>query len=208
MTWIIIILTIIISILSFSNDSLMGRLQFNAYRISHHNEIYRFFTYGFIHADWIHLAVNVFVLYSFGGIVELYYGQVFEEKSGFYFVLLYCGGILFSTLASFVKQKDNPYYNAVGASGAVSAVVFASILFNPSGSMMIFMLPFEIPAIVFGILYLVYSAYMAKKAQDNIGHDAHFWGAVFGIVFTLALKPGLAADFFDKTLSMARNLLV
>ncbi|MHC1707120.1 MAG: rhomboid family intramembrane serine protease [Bacteroidales bacterium] len=202
MTLIIIIITAIISLLALNDRSLMHRLQFNAYRVRHNNEIYRFFTYGFVHADWVHLAVNLFVLYSFGEAVDFFYGGVFNEKASFYFILLYSGGILFSTLPSYLKQKDNPYYNAVGASGAVSAIVFTSILFNPGGRIGFLFLPFDIPAIIFGVLYLIYSAYMAKRGQDNIGHDAHFWGAIFGIVFTLAIKPSLGSVFLAKVMDM------
>ena len=198
MTLIIIILTAIVSILALNNDDWMYKLKFNAYNIRHHNEIYRFFTYGLVHADWMHMAVNLFVLYSFGGVVEHFYRELFAEKANFYFVLLYIGGIIFSTLASYVKHKDDPTYNAVGASGAVSAVLFASILLYPSGKIGFLFLPFEIPAVAFGLLYLIYSAYMAKKGRDNIGHDAHFWGAVFGMVFTLGLRPTLALDFIQK----------
>ena len=104
-------------------------------------------------------------------------------------MLLYLGGILFSTLIDFKKHKNDPYYNAVGASGAVSAVVFASILLYPEGRLMVFPLPFAFPSWIFGALYLIYSAYMGKKGADNIGHNAHFWGAIFGLVFILILIP-------------------
>jgi membrane associated rhomboid family serine protease len=113
-------------------------------------------------------------------------------------MLLYVGGLIFSILADFGKHKDDPGYNAVGASGAVSAVVFANIILFPSGSLYLFPFPFPIPSIVFGILYLVYSAYMAKRGRGNIGHNAHFWGSVYGIVLTLALKPKLAVLFWQQ----------
>ena len=105
---------------------------------------------------------------------------------------------MLSVLPSFGKHKDDPAYNAVGASGAVSAVVFASILFVPLGKIYLFFVPIGIPAFIFGGLYLIYSAYMAKRAKDNIGHDAHFWGALFGIVFTIALKPKIFLYFIDQ----------
>ena len=202
MTLIILLITGAISLLAFSNRDIMLRFQFNAYSIKHRNEWWRFFTYAFLHADLMHMAVNLFVLYSFGGLVEEFYSFTFPDKGHFYYILLYLGGILFSTLASFLKHKDNLYYNAVGASGAVSAVVFASIIFHPAGQIAFILLPVPIPAVVFGILYLIYSAYMAKRGQDNIGHDAHFWGAIFGIVFTLLLKPALALSFLEKASSI------
>jgi membrane associated rhomboid family serine protease len=192
----IIILTAGISLFAFNNQELFYRLKFNAYLIHHSKQLYRFFTYGFIHADWGHLLVNMFVLFSFGRAVELSFAHFFGMKGSFYFVLLYAGGIVFSTLASFARHKNNEYYNAVGASGAVSAVLFSSILMNPQMAIMFIFFPIPIPAWIFGILYLIYSAYMAKRGTDNIGHDAHFWGAVFGLVFTAAINPSFVPDFF------------
>jgi membrane associated rhomboid family serine protease len=113
-------------------------------------------------------------------------------------MLLYVGGIMFSVLFDFGRHKNDIGYNAVGASGAVSAIVFASILLYPAGGVYLFFIPIEIPSPVFGILYLIYSVYMGRRGGDNIGHDAHFWGAIFGIVFTLALKPQLALDFVNE----------
>jgi membrane associated rhomboid family serine protease len=198
MTLIIIIVSVAISLLAFYNGELSQKLRFNAYAIKQYREWYRFLTYGFIHADYIHLLVNMFVLYSFGRVVENYFGILFPGKANFYYIILYVGGILISVAAAYNKHKDNPYYNAVGASGAVSAVVFSSILFQPTGGIRFLFLPFSIPAVVFGILYLVYSAYMAKRAKDNIGHDAHFWGAVFGVVYTIAIKPKIVFYFFEQ----------
>ena len=192
----IIALTALISILAFSNRELFRRFVFNAYDIKHFKHGYRFLSYALIHADWIHLLINMMVLYSFGQVVEAYYGFIFGPKGIFYYVLLYIGGIVLSTTPSYGKHRDDYTYSAVGASGAVSAVVFASILFDPLNKIYLFMLPIGIPAVIFAVLYLVYSWYMAKRNIDNIGHDAHFWGAVFGFVFTLALKPSLINHFF------------
>jgi membrane associated rhomboid family serine protease len=199
--YLIIIITALVSILSFNDRSLLDKLRFNAFDIKHNREGWRFFTYALVHADWIHLLVNMYVLYSFGDIVLQILGYHFGYKATVYFLLLYVGGILFATLFDFGKYKEDFSYNAVGASGAVSAVVFASILLYPQGTIYFFFIPFPIPSVIFGILYLVYSAYMSKKGKDNIGHSAHFWGAVFGIVFTIALKPVFATKFLDYILS-------
>lgn len=198
MTLYIIIVTAIVSILAFSNHQLMDKLKFNAYFIKHSSEGWRFLSYGLVHADWVHLVINMFVLYSFGSAVEYYYSYFFPTKSLFYFFMLYVGGIAMSILSSFGKHKDNLYYNAVGASGAVSAVVFASIVFNPMAPIRFIFIPIDIPAFIFGGAYLFYSWYMARKGNDSIGHDAHFWGAIFGIVFTIALKPSLATYFISR----------
>ena len=199
---IIIASTAIISIYAFTNPLVFDRLKFNAYDIKHDNQWWRFFSYGLLHAGWGHLLINMFVLFSFGRTVIEGYEILFGAKGYLYFILLYIGGILFSTLVDYGKHKDNVYYNAVGASGAVSAVVFANIILFPSGSLYLFPFPFPIPSLVFGILYLVYSAYMARRAKDNIGHTAHFWGAVYGIVLTLTLKPKLALLFWEQIMNI------
>jgi membrane associated rhomboid family serine protease len=193
----IIAITVLISLLAFNNRDIFRRLAFNAYDIKHFRNSYRFLSYALIHADWIHLLVNMMVLYSFGRIVEQYYTMLFGVKGILYFILLYIGGAALSTLPSYGKHKDDYSYTAVGASGAVSAVVFAFILFDPLNKLIIFPIPIGIPALLFGILYLVYSAYMSKKNIDNVGHDAHFWGAIFGFVFTIALKPALIVRLFS-----------
>ncbi len=199
--YLIIIISVLVSILSFNDQNLLEKLRFNAFDIKHNRQGWRFFTYAFVHADWIHLLVNMYVLYSFGDIVLQIFGYHFGYKATIYFLLLYVGGILFASLFDFGKHKDNSFYNAVGASGAVSAVVFASILLYPQGTIYFFFIPFPIPSVIFGILYLVYSAYMSKKGKDNIGHSAHFWGAIFGIVYTIILKPAFLSKFTDYILS-------
>lgn len=198
MLYLIIGITVIISILAFYNEELFNKLKFNAYEIKNYREGWRFFSYGFLHAGWVHLFINMFVLYSFGDVVEGVFRYTFGLKGIFYFVLLYAGSIIFSVLFDYRKHLDNPYYSAVGASGAVSAIVFSSIILYPSGSIYLFLIPIPIPSPVFGILYLIYSAYMSKKAQDNIGHSAHFWGAIFGVVFTIIIKPQFALGFWES----------
>ena len=194
----IIAITAIISILAFRNRLLFDRLRFNPFAIKHEKEGWRFFTYAFLHANWGHLLINMFVLYSFGDVVIKAFSIYFGSNGVIYFLLLYLGGILFSVLFDFGKNKNNSMYSAVGASGAVAAIVFSSILIYPTGSIFLFPIPFPIPSIIFGVLYLAYSAVMARKGRDNIGHSAHFWGAIFGIVFTLALKPAIFISFLEQ----------
>jgi len=202
MILVFIILTSIISIYAFFNQEVFDRLKFNPYAIRHHGQGWRFFTYGLVHADWVHLFINMFVLYSFGKAVIDAYHYYFDIKGYFFFVLLYVGGIVFSVLFDYGKHKEDAYYNAVGASGAVSSVLFASILLYPTGSVYLFPIPFPLPSVVFGVLYLVYSAVMARRGKGNIGHSAHFWGAIFGIAFTVALKPILALSFWNQIQSL------
>lgn len=197
MTIYILVFTVILSIASFYNRDLMARLIFNPYLIHVRRQWWRFFTCGFIHADWLHLGINMFVFWSFGQAVETYYGYVFEDKAVFYFILLYLGGIVISITPSYKKHLHNPGYNALGASGAVAAILFTAILFDPLKPIYLYGI-ISIPGIILGIAYLAYSYYMDKKGNDHINHDAHFWGAVFGVVFTLALKPTLFLHFIDK----------
>ena len=194
----IIAITCLVSIMAFSNPDLMNRLHFNAYAIKHNKQVWRFFTYGLVHAGWAHLAINMFVLWSFGRIVFDIYGYLFGSLGILYFLLLYIGGIMFSVLFDYGRHKNDAWYNAVGASGAVSAVVFASIILYPAGGVYLFFIPIEIPSPIFGILYLIYSASMARRGRDNIGHDAHFWGAIYGVVLTIAFKPVLFLRFIDE----------
>lgn len=194
----IIAITALVSIMAMYNKDLFYRLKFSPYLILHSRQWYRLFTHAFVHAGWMHLLINMWVLYLFGQVVVDNYAGLFGIKGYYYFIILYVGAILISSLPSYGKYKDNPYYNAVGASGATSAVLFASILFYPIGKIMIFPIPIGIPAFIFGILYLIYSAYMSKRGGDNIGHDAHFWGAVYGVLFTIAIKPAVALFFIDQ----------
>jgi membrane associated rhomboid family serine protease len=198
LTYFIIFLTVAISAYAMSNEELFAKLRFNAYDVKHGNQWYRFFTYGFLHAGYMHLFVNMLVLYSFGVIVESYFKIYFPGKSGLYFILLYVGGLILSIIPAFGKHKNDVFYNAVGASGAVAAVVFSSIILYPTGKIFLFFIPVPIPAPLFGVLYVGYEYYMAKHSRDNIGHDAHLWGALFGLIFTIALKPGLVGIFLQQ----------
>lgn len=195
MNIIIIVITVIISILAFYNPVLFERLKFNPYAVKQRNESWRFASYALVHAGWLHLFINMWVLYSFGDIVERTFRINYGVKGMFYYLLFYVGGVLFSVLFDFNKYKDNVYYSAVGASGAVSAVIFSSILIYPVGSIYIFPIPFSIPSWLFGILYLAYVIYMQKHGHDNVGHSAHFWGAVFGLGLTIILLPHVLSSF-------------
>ncbi len=194
---ILLISTILVSLLAFSNAEYVQKLIFNPYIVNKNKEWYRFLSSGLIHADLIHLGVNMFVLYSFGGIVEQYFKNYFEGRSSYYFILLYFGGMVTSIIPTFNKQKNNIHYNALGASGAVSAIVFSFIVFNPMQSICLYGI-LCLPGIIFGVIYLVYCYYMDKRAKGNVNHDAHLWGALFGFFFTVLLKPTLVVEFFQK----------
>ncbi len=199
-TWFIIGVTVLISYMAFQNPELASKLQFNAAHVIHRKEYYRLISHAFIHSGWTHLFVNMFVLYFFGRSVEAYLGYFFGKSGNIYFLLLYFGGILASNLWSLIKNQNNYYYNAVGASGAVSAVLFAAIFFDPIGLLYLFAV-IPIPGILFAVGYLIYSYMMSKKQSDNVAHDAHFLGAVFGFVFPILLRPALFDRFIDNLFS-------
>lgn len=198
-TLMLIIIISLISAVAFSQPATMEQLEFNAFKIYHRKQLYRIFTHALVHANWEHLIVNMIVFYSFGTAVEQYFFQEFGSIGTYYYLFLILGSIPFSTVLSLIKQKDNYYYNAVGASGAVSAILFTAIFFNPWSNIYFFgILP--IPGILFGGLYLYYSYYMSTKKMDNIGHDAHFLGAIFGFFFPVFLKPSLMLIFLEALL--------
>ena len=197
MTTFFIIITIIVSALAFQNHSIYRKLIFNPYTINSQKQWYRFFSSGLIHADVIHLAINMLVLYSFGGIVEYFYLEAFGERAGLYFIILYVSSLMMSLIPTYNNHKLNPSYNGLGASGAVSAVVFSLILFNPMHRLCLYGF-ICLPGIIFGALYLAYCIYMGKRGGDNINHSAHLWGAIYGFSYTFLLKPSLLMDFFEK----------
>ncbi|HAH24628.1 MAG TPA: rhomboid family intramembrane serine protease [Prolixibacteraceae bacterium] len=197
MTLILIALTVAVSYAAFKSPKLMGQLQFNASKIYYKKEYHRLFTHAFVHANWEHLFVNMIVLFSFGTAIERQFEYNFGNLHIMYYALLYFGGILVSNLYALFKHRKNYFYNAVGASGAVSAVLFAAIFFDP-WNMIYFFGILPIPGIVFAVLYLVYSYQMSVKQKDNVAHDAHFLGALYGFIFPVLLNPALFEQFIDK----------
>lgn len=189
-TVIIIAITCIVSILCFNGTLNGNKLIFNAYQVWHRKEWYRMLTSGIIHSGWGHLFFNMLTLYFFGRVVEQYFSAAFGGVLGaVLYVMLYVSALAITSLGDLVKYRDNWNYNALGASGAVSAVLFASILFAPKMGIYIYLIPIPVPGYIFAPLYLLYCWYMAKRNMDNIGHTAHFWGAVYGILFPIICKP-------------------
>ena len=189
MTEIIVIITGLISIWAFQDRDLKAKLMFNAYMVKHSNQWYRVVSHAFIHAGWMHLAVNMWVLWLFGAMVEQFLGEYRGAGGQFAYVALYLGGILFATLPSYARHQDNFSYNSLGASGAVSAILFSAIYFQPTMDLYLMLIPIPIPAIIFGIGYLALEWYLDKRSMDNVAHDAHFWGAGFGFIFTMVMVP-------------------
>ena len=193
-TLIIIAITCLVSILCFNGTLNGNKLLFNAYQVWHRKEWYRMFTSGIIHSGWGHLLFNMITLYCFGRVVEQYFAAAFGSVTGIaLYMILYVSALAVSSAGDLVKYRDDWNYNALGASGAVSAILFASILFAPKMGIYIYLIPIPVPGYIFAPLYLLYCWYMAKRNMDNIGHTAHFWGAVYGLLFPIVCKPDILA---------------
>lgn len=184
-TFIIIIITAAVSILAFNREQMKDDLLFWPYYINREGQYYRFITNGVLHADAMHLIFNMVSFYSFGMALENYlFKALFGELSRAMLAVLYITAIVVAVIPDYIKYKDKSFYRSLGASGAVSAIVFAAITIQPNMPIQFFFIPFKIPGFVFGICFLILSASLAKKGGGNIGHSAHFWGSVYGIVFT------------------------
>lgn len=195
-TNIILIVTVGLSLLAFKFEELMQRLIFNPYRIEKTKEFYRFLSSGFIHADYMHLLINGFVLYSFGAYVESAFEYYRPGMGWLFYLLLYLIAIVLSSTPSYMRNRDLPHYNALGASGGVSAVVFASILLNPTAKIYLFGV-IGAPGYLLGLAYLGYSYYADKKGGGRINHSAHFAGAIFGLAFTAIVIPEALSQLKD-----------
>lgn len=193
-TLIIIIITGLISYSAFKDQNLRNKLIFHPQSVHQNGEYYRFITHGFIHADFMHLGLNMYVLYVFGEQIEITFEAAFGSPMGrFYYLALYIGAIIFGGLPSFFKHQNNGYYSALGASGGTSGVLLAFCLFAPWAMLGIFFV-IPCPAVIAAVLYLAYSSWASKNSNDNIGHDAHFYGGVFGLLFAITLVALLRND--------------
>ena len=198
-TIILIIITSLISILCFSGTLNVRKMMFNAFSIWHGKEWYRMLTHGLVHGGWGHLFFNMLTLFFFGRVVEEYFSLAFGDTAGIILYLaLYVSAIAVSSIWDLFKYRNDPGYNALGASGAVSAILFASILFEPKMGIYIYLIPIPVPGYIFAPLYLLYCWYMARRNMDNIGHTAHFWGAVYGLLFPLACRPDIFSHFLAQ----------
>ncbi len=197
-TLLIIIVTVVVSVAAWNNAGLMDRWIMNPYQVASRGQYYRLITSGFLHADWGHLFFNMLSLYFFGGFIEQIFSFVFETNGAFYLVGFYLVAILVSDIPSFLKHRNNPGYNSLGASGGVSAIIFAAILFRPLIPISMYFIPIGIPGFIFGGLYLAYSYYESKRGAGNVNHDAHFYGALFGILFMVVIYPPVLPSFFEQ----------
>ena len=205
-TLILIAANVIFSFVGFSNNELLTKTIGWPYYEKRHKQYYRFITSGFLHADWMHLIFNMFTLYFFGRNVEIIFLQA-GLGGQFAYLALYFLGLIAADIPSYLKHNDEQNYRSLGASGAVSAVIFASIIFSPWSSIYLYG-AIKISATVYAVLYIVYCIYMSKKNEGNVNHDAHLWGSVFGLVFTLLLITILRSDLFPYILQDLKKFSV
>ncbi len=184
-------ITIACSILAFSNDSIYGKFILHPYSVARKQNLFTLITSGLIHADWMHLAFNMFSFFAFAFQLEVYIGH-------WQFAVLYLASLILSDLPTVAKHKDHYQYHSLGASGAVSAVIFGYILYSPFSTLRIVPIPIDIPAVVFGVLYLVYCHFASKHSRDNINHDAHMYGALSGLFLTAILHPEVLQTFIQQ----------
>ncbi len=193
---IIFVFTLITSVYAFNDATVYGKFMLHPYTVSKGKKLYTYITSGLIHADWMHLFFNMFTFVFFAFPLETMMGH-------WQFGLMYFLALILSDIPTVIKHKDHFWYNSLGASGAISAVLFSYILFKPFTIIGVMFIP--MPALLFAVLYLAYSWYMSKNAKDNIGHDAHFFGALTGLVFTIIFVQGIIPNFIEEiTQSLSR----
>ena len=190
---VIIAVTVLVSILALNNERLVRQFILWPPAVSRDHQYYRLVTYGFLHADPQHLLFNMITLYFFGNFME---GLYTRYLGPFGFVLFYVGGLIASILPTYLRNRNNSSYRSLGASGAVSAVLFAFILLQPWATIYVFVIP--VPAILYAVAYTTYTFYMERHGRDNINHSAHLWGALYGVVFTIAMEPRVLNLFFSS----------
>ena len=192
----ILLVTVLVSWQAFGNRRLLERLLLWPPAIDRQRQYDRLVTHGFVHADWQHLLFNMITLYFFGRQVERMFAPYLGTLG---FVLFYLSAIVVAILPTYLRHRHDPRYRSLGASGAVSAVLFAFILVQPWALIFVFFIP--VPAIVYAVLYVGYSIWMDRRGGDNINHSAHLWGAGYGVLFTVIMEPRVVATFLARLAS-------
>jgi len=201
-TLILVVITVLVSLGGLSNQKVMDDLIFYPPAVTHHNQFYRFFTCGLIHADFGHLLFNMLALYFFGRGVEDAFVALTGPAGRYIYLLMYVSALLISLLPTYFRNKENYQYRSLGASGAVSAVIFAGLMLAPETEVYIFFIPIPIPGFIFAPLYLLLSAMMDKRGGSNINHSAHIWGALYGLAFVIVM--GILVDFNVVAIGLER----
>jgi membrane associated rhomboid family serine protease len=206
-TTIIIIITVLVSIGGFSNQKIIDDLIFYPPAVSKQNQWYRFFSCGLIHADAGHLIFNMLSLYLFGRYVEDGFTQIFDQNGKWLYLVMYISSLFICLIPTYFKHKNDYYYRSLGASGAVSAVVFAGLMLAPTVKVGFFLIPPIIPGFIFGPLYLLITAWLDKRGGGNINHSAHLWGALYGVLFIIVAGRIMGFDAITYFVETVKNYL-
>lgn len=195
LTLLIIVATVAASYYAWQNLSVFENWTFKPFRVKRNQEYLRFITSSLIHSDGMHLFFNMLSFWFFGPVVEKYMSYYSGGSGAMYLLGLYVGGMIVSEIPTYFRYQNDSSYGSIGASGAVSAVIFASILFQPTSTILVMFIP--MPAFAYGAIYLLYSAYASKNDYTGrINHDAHLYGSLFGIVLSAVLFPEAIREFF------------
>jgi membrane associated rhomboid family serine protease len=194
-TLLLIVVTAIVSWMALHNRRVMDRLILWPPAIRRHHQYDRLVTHGFVHADLSHLLFNMITLYFFGRLAEQFFVPYIGELG---FALFYLSALVVAILPTYIRHRHDPSYRSLGASGAVSAVLYAFILLKPWSMIFVFFVP--LPAILYGAMYVGYSIWMDRHGDDNVNHSAHLWGAGYGMLFTLLLEPRVWPAFLQELL--------
>lgn len=200
-SFVIIIITVLVSLLCWQKPALMDKMTMNPFKINRRNEYWRFITSGFIHADFTHLFFNLFSFFFFGLQLENIFTVLYPESGEILFVIFYVTAIVAADLPTYFKQSKNPYFNSLGASGAVSAVIFAGILFFPTEKIYLFGV-LGIPGFIYAGLFTWYSIAMDRRGRDYVNHSAHLYGGLYGLVFVTLLYPKVWLTFVEQVKAM------
>ncbi len=199
-TLVLIIVTVAASLYAWNKPEVLQKWMFNPYKIYTDKEYFRFLTSGFIHQDYMHLFFNMFTLYFFGPIIEQTFGYLYGTVGLVLYVVMYLLAIVLSGVKTYIKHRHDPGYNSLGASGGVSAVIFSAILFAPTNDIYLFAI-LPVPGFILGVLFLIYSYQSSKGSGNRINHDAHLYGALFGVLFTILVYPGVVPHFIEEIAS-------
>lgn len=199
-TLILIVVNVVVSMMAFNNGRLLERLLFWPPAIRR-GQVDRFITHGFVHADGQHLLFNMITLYFFGRAVEPFFERYIGPLG---FMVFYLLGLVVAILPAWIQHRNDSFYRSLGASGAVSAVLFAFILLSPWSTIYVFVVP--VPAILYAVAYVAWSVYANRRGGDNINHSAHLWGAAYGVIFSLVMEPRLLPFFFHQLVSPSLGL--
>lgn len=196
-TYALLAITVAVSFYAWSKPEVMRAFIFNPYLVRNKSQYHRFITSGFIHQDHLHLIMNMITLYFFGVAVEQVFDFYFGDAGVYYFIILYLLGIIVSDVPTYFRHSRHAHYNSLGASGGVAAIIFAFIVFRPLDKIYLYF-AIGIPGFILGTLYVIFSWYQGRKANDNINHDAHLYGALFGFLYCIVIYPPALNNFIEQ----------